>query len=358
VMGTVAFVMAGYTGIPYLQICVASILPAVLYYAVLLFYAEIHARKMHISREPVPLGDKKELMFDAALFLGPLGVLTILLFMGRSLMNLAFWAIITALVISLARKKTRPSLKELVTGIVRGSKSGAEVAVSCGLIGIIVTCFSVTGLGIKLPSVVEGISGGMLPIALIFVMIIGTLLGAGVPTVVAYILVAVIAVPTVMRMGVPLLQAHYFAMWYAVSAHLTPPVAIGALVAAGLAGARFWATCAEALKAALATFFIPWFIVYNPVLILRPQDFVSGLAGIISCVFGLGCLQVAVSNYLMRPIEVKERLGFFLAAIAFFATLFGKQHVLVLVGLAIMAVTFTYYMVKTKSYRMEGAAAN
>jgi len=296
------------------------------------------------------IADKRELLWDGLIFVIPLGVLTVLLFMGRSLMNLAFWAIVSALIISLIRKKTRPSLSAIIDGVVKGAKSGAEVAVSCGLIGIIVTCFSVTGLGIKLPMIVEGVSGGVLPIALLFVMLIGTLLGSGVPTVVAYILVAVIAVPTVMKMGVPLLQAHYFAMWYAVSAHLTPPVAIGALVAAGLAGARFWGTCFEALRAGLATFFIPWFIIYAPVLILRPESFVSGLTGIISCVLGLGSLEVALSNYLTRPIDFKERAGFILAAISFFATMFVKQNVFVGVGLVILASTLILYWTQTRSY--------
>jgi TRAP-type uncharacterized transport system fused permease subunit len=237
-----------------------------------------------------------------------------------------------------------------MTGVIRGAKAGAEVAVSTALIGIIVTCFSVSGLGIKLPMIVETISGGILPVALFFVMIVSLLLGTGVPTIVAYILVAVIAVPTIMRMGVPQLQAHYFAMWFAVSSHLTPPVAIGAMVAAGMAGARFWATCIEALKASAATFFIPWLIIYAPVIILRPENFLSGFTGMTSCVLGFVALQFILSNYFMHTLESKERAGFLLAAVALFAAIFINQPVLLGVGVGILALTFISHWTRHRSY--------
>lgn len=350
VMGTVAFVMAGFTGIPYYKICIASIIPALIYYMVLLLYAELQARKLKISRERMELMDRREMLLDAPIFLVPLGILTVLLFMGRSLMNLAFWAIVSSLVVSLIRAKTRPSFSTIMTGLARGAKAGAEVAVSTALIGIIVTCFSVSGLGIKLPMIVETISGGILPIALFLVMIVSLLLGTGVPTIVAYILVAVIAVPIIMRMGVPQLQAHYFAMWFAVSAHLTPPVAIGAMVAAGMAGAKFWGTCMEAMKAAAGTFIIPWLIIYAPVLILRPDNFLSGLTGMVSCILGFIGLQFVFSNYLFHVFNFKESAGFLAAAVVLFAAIFLKQPVLLPVGMVIFALAFIYHWTRHKTY--------
>ncbi|MCJ7596092.1 MAG: TRAP transporter fused permease subunit, partial [Desulfobacterales bacterium] len=170
-MGVTAFVMAGYTGIPYVQIMVAAIVPALLYYMILIMYAQIQAKKMGIAKHPVTV-DRRELLLDSPGFLIPLIVLVTLLMKGYSLMFLAFWSIIAVLATSLLRKKTRPSLQTVMKAFVRGARAGSEVAVATALIGIIVTCFSVTGLGIKIPTLVEILSGGMLPVAMLITMIV------------------------------------------------------------------------------------------------------------------------------------------------------------------------------------------
>jgi TRAP transporter 4TM/12TM fusion protein len=336
-MGVTAFVMAGFTGIPYVQIMLASVIPALLYYIVLLMYAQVQGMKMRIVRQPVQT-DRRELLFDAPIFLVPLIVLVVLLLKGYSLMFLAFWAIVSVLVTGLIRKKTRPSLATLIGGFVRGAKSGAEMGLATALIGIIVTCFSVTGLGVKIPTLVEMLSGGFLPIALFITMIASVILGAGVPTVVAYLLVAVTAIPVLLKMGVPLLQAHYFAMFYAAFSHLTPPVAIGAIVASGIAGSKFWPTCWEAMKAAAAGFFLPWVVVYAPVVILRPESLSFGVIELISCMLGLAALQIFISNFLMVELSLKEKFLFALATVSLFATMFTDQFLWAGLGACLLVI--------------------
>lgn len=323
-MGVTAFVMAGFTGIPYVQIMIASIIPALLYYMVLLQYAQIQGKKMHIARELVEV-NRRELVLDAPVFAIPLLVLVILLLKGYSLMFIAFWAIMSVLITSFLRKKTRPPVSSIVHGFVRGAKAGSEMGLATALIGIIVTCFSVTGLGIKIPTLVEVLSGGSLPIALLITMMASVILGAGVPTVVAYLLVAVTAVPVLIKMGVPLMQAHYFAMFYAAFSHLTPPVAIGVIVASGIARSKFWPTCWEAMRAAAAGFFLPWIIIYAPIVILRPEQLTFGIIEIISCSFGLFGLQVIISDYLLSRLNFKERVLYLFATFALFATIFTDQ---------------------------------
>lgn len=121
-----------------------------------------------------------------------------------------------------------------------------------------------------------------------------------------------------------------------------------------MAGARFWATCGEALKAAAATFFIPWFIIYSPVLILRPESFVSGLIGIICCVIGLSSFELALSGYLMNPLGFIERAGFMLGAVLLFATVFCHQNVFLGVGLLILALAFIFHWIRHRSYITTG----
>jgi len=336
-MGVTAFVMAGYTGIPYVQIMIAAIVPALLYYMLLMMYAQIQGKKMQIARHPVAV-DRKELLLDSPGFLIPLIVLVTLLLKGYSLMFLAFWSIVAVLATSLIRKKTRPSLQTVMKAFVRGARAGSEIAVATALIGIIVTCFSVTGLGIKIPTLVEMLSGGSLPIALFITMIVSIILGAGVPTIVAYLLVAVTAVPAILKMGVPLLQAHYFAMFYAAFSHLTPPVAIGVIVASGLAGSKFWPTCWESMKAAAAGLLLPWVIVYAPVVILRPENLMFGIAEIIAIILALFSIQVVCSNHLIVDLNFKERAGFLLAMITLFATLVTNNYLFLGAGTVILAI--------------------
>jgi len=337
-MGVTAFVMAGYTGIPYVQIMVAAIVPALLYYMLLMMYAQIQAKKMGIAKHPVRV-DAKELLLDSPGFLIPLIVLVTLLLKGYSLMFLAFWSIVSVLATGLIRKKTRPSLQTVMKAFVRGARAGSEIAVATALIGIIVTCFSVTGLGIKIPTLVEILSGGMLPLAMLITMIVSIILGAGVPTIVAYLLVAVTAVPALLKMGVPMLQAHYFAMFYAAFSHLTPPVAIGVIVASGLAGSKFWPTALESMKAAAAGLLLPWIMIYAPVVILRPESLMFGIAEIIAIILALFSLQVICSNYLVVELNAGERAGFFLAMIALFATLVTNNYLFLGIGIALFAVT-------------------
>lgn len=348
IMGAAAFVMAGFTGIPYVRIVIAAIIPAILYYVVVMMYAQFQAAKMHISQAQIKV-DKRELLLDTPLFIVPFAVLTVLMLQGYSLMNLAFWATVSALVTGLIRKKTRPSLGTLIKGFTRGAKSGSEIAVSTALIGIIVTCFSVTGLGMKLPMLVETLSGGSLPIALGIIMVVTVILSSGVPTVVAYLMVAVIAVPVVIRMGVPLLEAHFFAMYYAAFAHLTPPVAIGAIVAAGLAGAKFWPTCWEGLKAAFTALIIPWLIVYAPVMVFKPRDLATGAVDMVGCILAPVALQIVLSNYLLIGLDLKERAGFALATIAFFTGVFTEQYIWLGVGAAITVLAVMSQWVRHKS---------
>jgi len=210
------------------------------------------------------------------------------------------------------------------------------------MIGMIDTAISVTGLGAKLPSLISTFSGGILPIALLISMIVSIILGMGVPTVAAYLLVAIIGAPVLVKMGVPLLQAHFFAFFFATFSHLTPPVALGAMVAAKIAQAKYWPTCFQALKAASVAFIIPWLGIYVPVVLLQPSgNMTSAILGLISSFIGVLALQIVLSKYLFTDLDYKEWIVFGVGTISLFYGAFTGDFVLpMIIGVVLLALAF------------------
>ena len=188
--------MSGFTGIPYIQIAAAVLIPAILYYSGLLIYVQINAYKLDIQVDK-EIVSGKELLLDAPLFVVPLGVLIFLLVQGFSLPFVVFWSIVSLVSLSLilsVRKEARLSFKEVITALTKSARTACDVTIINALIGVVATCIETSGLGIKLPLLVGEISQGILIIALFITMISSILVGMGVPTPAAYMLVAIGAV--------------------------------------------------------------------------------------------------------------------------------------------------------------------
>ena len=340
VMGATAFIMSGFTGIPYIQIALAVLGPAILYYLGLLIYVQINAYKLDIQVEKETVRGK-ELLLDAPLFVVPLGVLILLLVQGFSLPFVVFWSIASLVVLSLIlsiRKEARLSFKAVINALTKSARTACDVTIINALIGVVATCIETSGLGIKLPLLVGEISQGILIIALFITMVSSIFVGMGVPTPAAYMLVAIGAAPALVKMGVPLLQAHLFPFIFAVFSHLTPPIAIGALVASQLAEAEYWPTSWEALKAASTAFLLPYFIIFAPVIILRPDaGFIVSATQIIAIPFGVLSLQIVFSNYFLGALDRIKRTTFGITAILFFATVFSRSIFFLSAALALFA---------------------
>jgi len=174
----------------------------------------------------------------------------------------------------------------------------------------------------------------------------------GVPTPAAYILVAIGLVPALLRMGVPLLAAHLFPFVFAVFSHLTPPVAIGALVASRLAGAEYWTTTREALKAAFTAFLLPFFIIYAPVIILRPEvGPIMAAAKIAGILLGVACLQMGISNYCLTLLRTHERGTFILASLLCLIFVFTQIYPFLLAGGALFIVSIAWQFMRRREHR-------
>jgi len=301
VMGAAAFAMSGITGIPYLHIVVAAVIPAILYFVVLGLYAQFQATKLNLPNMVEPI-DFREMLLRAPLFLIPIGLIVYFLIIGNTLMYSAFWGIISSILLSLARKQTRSSLKIWAEGFTKGALAGAQIGMSCACIGM----------------VVETWSGGNMGIALLIIMVISIILGMGVTTLAVYVLVAMVTAPVLMKMGMPLLSAHFFVFFYALFSMVTPPIGMGAVIASKLAGADYLKTASEAVKAAIAGFVLPFLIIWNPVLLLKPVGSPLLIAiRIVACLIVLIALEATLVNCYLAIMRLWERvvLGISVAAI-------------------------------------------
>jgi len=343
IMGATAFLMAGYANIPYIQIVVAAIIPALLKFICVFFYITLTAKKMDIraSVEPVKA---RQLLLDSPVFFFPLGVLVYLLVKGYTLPFVGFWSIVTLVVVALIShfliKDARLEFKETLERVVGGIVSASQIAMICGLLGVVVSAIVTSGLAVKLPLAIEDLSQGILLIALIITMISSMLLGIGVPTPAAYMLVAVGAVPTLLNMGVPLLAAHFFCFVSAVSSHITPPIAIGALVASKIAGANYWKTTWEAIKAAFAKYLLPFFFIYAPIVLLRPDaGFIPSFLQVVGILAVIFSLQIGVSRFCFTHLRWDETTAFIGASIFSLAAVFTRDGLYLFIGLALFAVS-------------------
>lgn len=351
VMGAVAFVMAGMTGVPYIRIVVMAILPAIFYFFSAGTYVQLMAQKRQIPYLPQKI-DVKELLLSAPSFLGPLLVVTVLLIMGYSVMYVAFWAVISVVAISLIRKKTRPSLGSFVRGFTQGATTGAQVGVSCACIMLAVSTFTMSGLGIKLSSGIEAWSAGLLLPALLIIWGMCVILGMGVPSITSYIIVSIFAAPALMKMGVPLMQAHFFVMITAIFSFVTPPIAIAALIASRLAGAPYIKTAIEAVKVAAAGFLIPIMLIYCPILVLQPQESIMAVTGLVGFMITILALQFSFVGYCFAEFNLLERALFLIVAALLITFIILQNYTLFAAGVSVAGLLVLRQWKRKTSHRM------
>lgn len=332
VMGVAAFVMADLIGKSYASVCLMAIIPSVLYYFSVGLFVQFNAVKLNISasRETV---DFKTVIICAPLFVIPVATLTTLLFRGYSPMYAAFWAIVTLVLLALIRRQTRGSVSGWLKGCVEGARAGAEIGVSCALMGVVVTSITITGLGYKLPSILEAFSAGNVLIALGIVGILTIIAGCFVPPLSTYILISVLCVPALTRLGIALASAHFFVFFFSVFALITPPVGFAVLVAAPLAGADYFKTAAESVKAGLVGFLLPFFGIYCPIVLLQPQDWVSAVISLPASFASVFCLQGAFVGYVWTGLVLWTRAFMGLSGVFLLAFVITQNYLLLVIGL-------------------------
>ena len=280
VMGVVAFMMADVTGIAYVNIVLAALIPAVFYYVSLFTVVLIESRKLGIGAVPP---SEREVMtpkdwLESTSFFLPLVLLVVLLAMGRTVQFAGFYALIAATVLSLVLfPKFRHPL-EWWRALVSAGKTAATLLVIVAAVGFVIGVINMTGVGLKMAQLILSVSGSSLFFSLVLVMIGCLIMGMGVPSVPAYLIIAVVMGPALGKLGVTTISAHLFMVYFGVLSVVTPPVALAAFAAAPLAGAKPMATGFEALRISIAGFIIPFIFVYHTDILIIDGFTVTGLA--------------------------------------------------------------------------------
>lgn len=330
VMGAAAFIMAEFTRIPYLHIVAAAAIPAVLYYFAVGTMVHLEACKLGLKglpREELPkLG--RLLKSDGYLLIPLIAIITFLIMQYTPTLS-AFYAILISIVVavvaSLLKKDNSFGWKGVLIALEAGAKGSVGVACACACAGMIVGVVTLTGLGLRVAELIVTLAQGKLILTLFFTMIASIILGMGLPTTAKYIVLATMAVPALLKLGVNLLAAHLFILYFGVVADITPPVALAAYAGAGIAGANSMKTGFQALKIALAAFIVPYIFAIDPSLILVEDivnnqvvflPFLSAVPMIVSSVIGIVCLAASVENYLLTYCKIYERIILGAAAIS------------------------------------------
>ncbi|MDH4094510.1 MAG: TRAP transporter permease [Betaproteobacteria bacterium] len=286
IMGAAAFVMAEFLAVPYAQVAMWALVPAFLYYLAVFFAVHFEAKRYKLAGVPA-----SELPRFSAVILArghlfiPILIVLFGLILGYSAPLCALVAALSCLPIALSRAATRAGIrwKTVLEALDEGARNALAVAMACACAGIVIACVTITGLGIVFTQLVVALAQDQLILALILTAMAGIVLGMGMPTTPAYIMMVALLVPAAVKLGVHIgfdaksitPAAHMFAFYFAILSAITPPVALAIFAAAGLAKANMWQSGFAAMRAAAPAYIVPFMFVYEPRLLLIVKDWAT-----------------------------------------------------------------------------------
>jgi TRAP transporter 4TM/12TM fusion protein len=336
IMGAAAFVMAEFLAVPYATVALWALLPALLYYVAVFFAVHFEAKRYKLAGVPVAelplLGHV--LMQRGHLFI-PILIILFGLILGYSAPLCALVAALACLPIALMRATTRAGIrwKNILEALDEGARNTLSVAMACACAGIVIACVTITGLGIVFTQLVVALAQDQLILALILTAMAGIVLGMGMPTTPAYIMMVALLVPAVIKLAVSgcpdpaslecrasmTPAAHMFAFYFAILSAITPPVALAVFAAAGLAKANMWATGFAAMRAAAPAYIVPFMFVYEPMLLLVVRDWSTQwhqvLLASASAIVGVVALAASLHGWLLALLTTWQRVLLFAGAL-------------------------------------------
>lgn len=333
IMGAAAFIMTEITGIPYGDIVLAAIIPALLFYLATFTAVHYEAKKLGLrglSKEQLPsifLVIKKG--FYVML---PLILLIVLILMYYPVMYAAFYSTIALIIMGFIQPTSRLTIKKVFQAIADSSGMVLQAAAACACAGIVIGVLNLTGLGLRFSSVTLGIAGQSLILALIFTMIISIILGMGLPPVAAYIIGSAVAAPALINLGFPVLASHLFVFYFSALSSITPPVAVTAYIGAGIAGANPLRTAVTSCLIGLPAFIVPYMFMFSDHFLLQGDVF-NIILTLIPAIIGFFCLSAGIIGYFNKKLYIYERVGFVLGGglLLIFDFITGAVGVLILV---------------------------
>ncbi|OLN23541.1 C4-dicarboxylate ABC transporter [Domibacillus antri] len=310
IMGAAAFLMVEFIGggITYWDIAKAAAIPALLYFAGIWIMTHFEAKRLGLrglKDEEMP--DRKEVLKNIYLLL-PILAIIILLMTGMSVIRAALWSIVITIAASAVRKETRMGFRDFIDALVDGARTALGVAAATAAAGIIVGVVTKTGLGLKMANGLLDLAGGYLIPTLVLTMVAALILGMGSPTTANYVITSTIAAPAIILLGVPDLSAHLFVFYFGIIADITPPVALAAFAAAGVAGGEPIKTGVNSSKLAIAAFIIPYMFVLSPELLMIDTTWYYLIWVVFTALAGMTAIGAGVIGYWFRKLNGIERV--------------------------------------------------
>jgi len=339
IMGSVVFVMIELTGVTYSKLIVAAALPAILYYIAIFLMVDFEAINLNLRGIPrSELPSVRESMKHGYAFIVSIAVLMYFLFVQKSSVSLAaIYTLISVIIVgALTVREIRRIGKKVLDCLYNGAVGTMKLAPLTAAAGIVIGVVTLTGIGLKLGRFLIAISGGELFFVLLFSMILSLILGMGMSTIPAYVIAATVVAPALVELGIPMLQAHLFVLYYACISTITPPIAISSFTAAGIADADPMETSFKAVKLAIIGFMVPFLFVYRPALLAQGSTPIIIYAIIISLI----AIYSLSRGLQLRTISIVERI-----------LLVGGSLVLLLpkndvIGLSLIAVSYAMSFIK------------
>jgi TRAP transporter 4TM/12TM fusion protein len=319
IMGATAFLIAEFLNISYWSVCVAAFLPAIAYYATLLVQVDLEAAKIGLRglpRESLP--SLRKTLLGGWQYLLPFGLLILLLgFLRYSAQTSIVYSLGALIIVSSFKKESRLTPTKLLSALEDSARGMMSIAPLCTTIGILVGSIAITGAGTRFTSQLLSISGGNLMIILILTASAAFILGMGMTAVSVYILTVILLAPALIKAGVEPISAHMFLFYFGCLSFITPPVCVGAYIAAGISGGDPWKTGFRAVHLGFAAFLVPWAFVFNPGILMigSPLEIVSSFFFV---ALGAMTIGVAFEGYFLNKLRIWENVFLAISGICIF----------------------------------------
>ena len=353
IMGAAAFVLADISGTPYGTVCLAALLPALMYYLTLFKMVDLESVKYGLQGVPEDeLPNLKESVARGFKLFIPLAILLFLLLVIQTTpMLAAIYAMIAIVICGLLDKHERLTFKGIIDGFVEGSKSLPSVVAACACAGIVTGMFALTGLGLKFSDFIVSMGGNSIILSLLLSMLVCVILGMGLPTTASYIICATAIAPALIQIGVMGLAAHLFLLYFACISAITPPVAVASYAAAGIAEENPMKVGFTAVKLGIAGFVLPFVFTLNTDYLHMGFDLVTlftWVSAFVVC-YAAAC---AIQGYVEQKITIFERIGY----VVVICTAIQSSFIISLVGWALFAALYGGRVMQHKK-QMKATAA-
>ena len=353
IMGAAAFLMADNLGVPYGSIIGKAVLPALLYFAGVFITVHLEAKKLGLkglSKDQIP---KFRHIWKQLYLLLPLILLIYLVSSNsKTIQTAAALSIIAAIVVSLFNKKNRLTPKRLLEALAAGGQGALGVAAACGIAGIIAGTITMTGLANVIINGIVALSGNLTIIALFLTMICCIILGMGVPTTANYCIMAATCAPILVRMGVPMVAAHFFVFYFGIVADLTPPVALAAYAGSAIAQSNPMKTAITSTKLAIGAFIVPYVFALNPIMILEGNpSFLKVLLIACTSLIGIFGVSACLEGYAIAKMNWPQRI----LSLAAGLLLIDPSGLTDVIGISVLALVLLWQFFQFKKNKIANA---